>query len=129
MNNSKKSNSEYLSKIILIIIVVIINIIAIMAVIITVGRSIKSLKSDIDSGKISKGSFQTSEYGNEMEEGNEIATYDTEDGMEEDSELGIDVKSLLKVAMLDSNVRKSLILMVCALILLAVAIYILVKLQ
>lgn len=130
MNNSKNNNTKYITKVAIIVIVVIINIIAIMGVITTVGSAIKALKSDIDAGKIyDKEVSSTREYENKLQEGDANFEYDTESEMEGDLELNIDMQSILKLAISDESVRKSLILMIIALILLAGAIYILVKLK
>lgn len=117
---SDNFNSKYILKLIAIIIIVIINIIALIGVVITVSGTVKKLKKDISTGKITK-EIKTSE--NSIESREEIPSEDY--GMEDDFDL--DVKSIFKVAISDKNVRKSLILMVFALLLLAGAIFILVK--
>lgn len=126
---SNKKNTKYLAKVIAIIIIVIINIIALTGVVVTVNSTVKNLKENLRTGKISKDNIKEegSLYENKIEDYNVIP-----EGMEEadfEDDMDIDFKSIFKIAMADKNVRKSIILMVIALILLAGAIYTLIKLK
>lgn len=116
--------SKYIFKLTAVIIVVIINVIALIAVFTTVGGTVVNLKSDIKSGKISKSDVQSGQT--EITEDPDMLD-GTEEQLEDDMDL--DFSQLFKVAISDKNVVKSLVLMVVALILLAGAIYILVKLK
>ena len=113
-------NNKIMVKLVAIIIVVIINVIALIAVFATVGSAIKDLREDIKTGKV----YEKSEEDNNTKD---------ENYLEDSGDIGLDVninfEMVFKAAIADSNVRKSLILMVFALILLAGAIYILVKLK
>ena len=131
MSNKKNSNTRYLAKVIAIIIIVIINIIALMSVVATVGSTVKNLKQDIQTGKISKENLKEESrlYENKIEDSNIIPEGMEEADFEDDMDIDLDFKILFKMAMDDKDVRKSIILMVIALILLAGAIYTLIKLK
>ena len=126
MSNMNDSNKFILRRLV-IIIIVILNVIALIAVFWTVGGTVKKLKNDIATGKISKEKTQNIQYQNTEAEENETTTDSYDDEL--DMDLDIDMQSIFKLAIADKNVRKSLILMVFALILLAGAIYILIKLK
>ena len=124
MNNSN-NDSKFMAKMVILVIVVIINIIALTGVFITVGQTISNLKEELASGKISKSTSQA-------EDTNVIDDDLTQSGQEmdeEEMELNIDTSGIINAIMKDSNAIKSVVLMAIALVLLAIAIFILVKLK
>ena len=124
MNNSN-NDSKFIAKMVILVIVVIINIIALTGVFITVGQTISNLKEELASGKISKSTSQA-------EDTNVIDDDLTQSGQEmdeEEMELNIDTSGIINAIMKDSNAIKSVVLMAIALVLLAIAIFILVKLK
>ena len=114
--------SKYIFKLIALIIVVIINIIAVIAVITSVGGALKDLKKDLSTGKIeiNKDTQNQAQY-NEVSEETEQNDYTNENEL--------DFSTILKIVIANKNAKKSIILMTIALLLLAGAIFILIKLK
>lgn len=123
--SNKNSTDSYLFKIILIIIIVIINIVALIGVITTVSTTKKDLQKKIETGQVGE---RTDLEENYISENIVSGSIDKEDTISQ-----IDAKeissNILKLVTKDKNVRKSLILMFFALILLGIAIYVLIKVK
>lgn len=118
------NNSKYVFKVVVLIIVIIINIIAILGVVSTVSKTVMELRTNISTGKISK--EKSNEDLNKINENDKIIEpADTVDSDETDLNFG----NLFKNAIKDKYVLKSIILMSIALILLAIAIIVLIKLK
>ena len=113
------NNSKYILKVVALIIVVIINVIAIIGVVSTVGKTVGDLKTNLAKGTISK---EASGNKNEVSLTNEA---DENIEYEEDMDFG----NLFKKAIKDKDVLKSIVLMAIALILLAGAVFVLIKLK
>lgn len=111
------NNSKYLTKVIVLSIIVIINIICIIAVISTVGKTIKDLSKNIEGGKVVASEFSPEE------------DYTTDSSSEQEEVESLDASSLFKLLMADKNVRKSLVLLAFALILLGVAVVVFIKIK
>lgn len=118
--------NKYIFKLTALIIVIIINIIAVTAVITTVGRTIKNLKNDLSNGKITVSKENQNQNQNQTQQ-NELDGETEQGNFTDENEL--DFGDLLKMVMADKNARKSIILMIISLVLLATAIFILIKLK
>ncbi len=119
--SNKNSTESYLFKIILIIIIVIINIAALIGVITTVSTTKKDLQKKIETGQVREKT--------DLEENIDSGSIDKgEDTMSQID--GKEISSnILKLVTKDENVRKSVILMCIALILLGIAIYVFIKVK
>lgn len=125
------NNNKFLFKMIILVIVVIINIIALIGVFITVGQTIKNLKENLAEGKINKNisQVQVNNSINKQQNNNSVNNSAIEDDSDLDMELNIDTSNIMKAVMKDKNAMKSIILMGIALVLLALAVFVLIKLK